>query len=81
MGWRHDELIGKLENKRKAKSAVFHARQKALTALKAKVSASFFYYYYFFLFFNLRLAICNLHFVPRPSFRFFFCFFFSFTMT
>jgi hypothetical protein len=37
MGWRHDELIGKLENKRKAKSAVFHARQKALTALKAKV--------------------------------------------
>ncbi len=37
MGWRHDELIGRLESKRKAKSAVFHARQKALNALKYKV--------------------------------------------
>ena len=40
MGWQHDELITKLETKRKAKSAVFHARQKALIALKAKAVAS-----------------------------------------
>jgi large subunit ribosomal protein L13Ae len=37
MGWRHDELIGRLESKRKVKSAVFHARQKALTKLRTKV--------------------------------------------
>ncbi len=37
MGWRHDELIGRLENKRKEKSAVFYARHKALNKLKAQV--------------------------------------------
>jgi hypothetical protein len=37
MGWSHNELIGRLEAKRKTKSAAFHTRQKALTLLKSKV--------------------------------------------
>jgi len=36
MGWRHDELIGKLEARRKQKSAVFFTKQKTLRALKGK---------------------------------------------
>lgn len=39
-GWKHNELISKLEAKRKVKSAAFHARQTALTQLKAKATGS-----------------------------------------
>ncbi len=37
MGWRHDELIAKLEARRKQKSGLFFAKQKALRALRGKV--------------------------------------------
>eukprot|EP00742_Colponemidia_sp_Colp-10_P000049 GILJ01000055.1.p2 GENE.GILJ01000055.1~~GILJ01000055.1.p2 ORF type:complete len:223 (+),score=36.19 GILJ01000055.1:68-670(+) len=38
VGWRHQELVKKLEAKRKVKSAAFYQRKKALTKLKTKAT-------------------------------------------
>jgi large subunit ribosomal protein L13Ae len=40
VGWKYQDVVAKLEEKRKAKSAAFYQRKKAVTALKAKATAS-----------------------------------------
>eukprot|EP00744_Colponema_vietnamica_P013385 GILI01018757.1.p2 GENE.GILI01018757.1~~GILI01018757.1.p2 ORF type:complete len:200 (+),score=45.39 GILI01018757.1:74-673(+) len=40
MGWKHDELVTRLENKRKIRSAAWYARVKALNKLKSKALAN-----------------------------------------
>jgi large subunit ribosomal protein L13Ae len=39
-GWKHEELIGQLEEKRKVKSKAFYEQKKAKAALKAKAEVA-----------------------------------------
>jgi len=36
VGWKHQELVGKLEDKRRAKADNFYAKKKATAALRRK---------------------------------------------
>ena len=40
VGWKHKDLIERLENKRKIKSGAFYAKKKAAAALRAKAAAA-----------------------------------------
>jgi len=40
VGWSHNDLIKKLEEKRKTRSAAFHEKKKALTKLKVQASTN-----------------------------------------
>ncbi|KAG2182267.1 hypothetical protein INT43_007194 [Umbelopsis isabellina] len=40
VGWKYQDVVAKLEEKRKAKSAAYYQRKKAVVALKSKAAAS-----------------------------------------
>jgi large subunit ribosomal protein L13Ae len=40
VGWKYQDVVAKLEEKRKAKSAAYYQRKKAVVALKSKAVAS-----------------------------------------